>query len=733
MRSEAQNLADLKQGTQRAKHLGVSVWLSGLIGAAAGVAVMVGWAIHSPILIQILPQFVPMQFNTALCFLLCGIALLTARSNPWLSAGAGGLAALIGLLTLFEYAAGVNIGIDELLMKHDITVETSQPGRVAPNTALSFLFFGLANGVLAGFGDVPERVAIKGVLNAVIIALGAVALFGYLFDLEGAYGWGALTRMAVHTAVGFVLLGAGGVLDAWLEEDAEGRPSPGWSPAVIFISGTTVTVCLCLAVAAELSIIDLETGKPHNPFIEFLVLIFGISLSGSLASLYIKARDANLRAEEAAKAQREAEQANKIKSEFLASMSHEIRTPMTSVMGMADLILDERLTQEARQKVFKIKDATRSLLKIVNDILDISKMESGKLEIEHVDFDLRNLIQDVIALFEEKRKGGRRKALELTVGLGEDVPDVVNGDPTRLRQVLINLVGNAVKFTQEGTVNIRVERDAGLGKDHLRFFVEDTGIGLSEAVLETIFDDFTQADSSIRRQYEGAGLGLAISKRLVETMGGQIGVQSKPAVGSVFWFTLALYQPVSRTRPEAVVPKPSDGQYEVRRRLAVLVAEDNAINQEIISAYLKRLGHHYAVASSGLEALQTYGENTFDLILMDIRMPELSGLDATKRIRGMDGEKGTVPIIALSADAVEENVRGYFNAGIDGFVAKPIDLDELVLTINKVLGEEVHVFKPGKGCGALEKPAFEQEPMVDENDQDIAGLLKKMGAEDGKT
>lgn len=728
MRSEVKSLAEMKQKARRPRHLRVIIWGLGFIGSAVGLAVMFGWIVHSPALVQISPRLAPMQFNAALSFLLCGIALLAAGSAPRLSVAAGGLVASIGLLTLFEYAAGIDIGIDELLMKHDITVETSQPGRMAPNTALCFLFFGLANGVLAGFRGVPERVAIKGVLNAVIVALGAVALFGYLFDLEGAYGWGALTRMAVHTAVGFVLLGVGGVLDAWLEEDIEGRSSPGWSPAVIFISGTTVTVCLCLAVAAELTIIDVETGNPHNPFIEFLVLIFGISLSGSLASLYIKARDANQRAEEAAKAQREAEQANKIKSEFLASMSHEIRTPMTSVMGMADLILDDPLTQEARQKVFKIKDATRSLLKIVNDILDISKMESGKLEIEHVDFDLRNLIQDVLALFEEKRKGGRRKALEMSVALGNDVPDVVNGDPTRLRQVLINLVGNAVKFTQEGTVQVRVERDAGLGKDHLRFLVEDTGIGLSEAVLETIFDDFTQADSSIRRQYEGSGLGLAISKRLVETMGGQIGVQSRPGVGSVFWFTLAFYHSTGRTRPETVISRPADGQYEAQRSLTVLVAEDNAINQQIISAYLKRLGHRYVVASSGLEALQVYGANRFDLILMDIRMPEMSGLDATKRIREMEGGKGAVPIIALSADAVEENVQEYLKTGIDGFVAKPIDPDELALTINKVLGQEVHIFKPGKGGGAAEKPVFEQECAVDENDQDIAGLLEKMDA-----
>jgi|GEM_PF-2492269 len=716
-----------KPGPLSVERLRLAVWLIGFAVIAAGFSVMFGWYIHSPALIQIVPQFVPMQFNTALCFLLSGVALLASGRNQKLSVAVGGLAALIGFLTLIQYVLGVDFGIDELLMKHDITVETSQPGRMAPNTALCFLIYGLANGVFSAFPNISKRPAVKGVMNSVVVALGAVALFGYLFDMEGAYGWGSLTSMAVHTAVSFVFLGVAGGFVAWLETGFDGGAPPVWTPYVIFISGVTITICLCLAIAAELSVLDVETGEPHNPLIELLILISGLALSATLSQLFVKVRDATCRAEEAARAQEEAERANNIKSEFLASMSHEIRTPMTSVMGMADLLLDEPLTEDVRQKIYKIKDATRNLLEIINDILDISKMEAGKLELAHIDFDVPQLVDGVMGLFEEKRHDNRRKSLILEKTISAKVPQVINGDPTRLRQVLINLVGNAVKFTQEGRVEIAVDCLSGQGGTYLRFSVEDTGIGLSQGAAAIIFNDFTQANASISRHYEGSGLGLAISRRLVESMGGQIGVQSREGIGSVFWFTLP-YWAATGTSDEAASSQPEavSGRYEAHKHLSILVAEDNAINQQIIGAYLKKLGHRFVIVGGGADAVKTHREDVFDLILMDIRMPGMSGLDATKRIRKMTAEKQRVPIIALSADAVEENVRGYFDAGIDAFVAKPIDPGLLAVKINEVLKEEVHVPVTRTKGKSRQERGWETEHQINENDQDVAELLRKM-------
>ncbi len=715
-----------------AERLRLIVWLLGFVVTAAGFSVMFGWYIHSPALIQILPQFVPMQFNTALCFLLSGVALLASGRSQRLSVAAGGLVALIGFLTLIQYVLDVNFGIDQLLMKHDITVETSQPGRMAPNTALCFFLYGLANGLFAAFPDISKRPAIKGVINSIVVALGAVALFGYLFGMEGAYGWGTLTSMAVHTAVSFVFLGVAGCLVAWLETGFDGSP-PNWTPYVIYISGVTITLCLCLAVAVELSVIDVETGQPHNPLIELLILIAGLALSATLAQLFVKMRDATRRAQEAAIAQKEAERANKIKSEFLASMSHEIRTPMTSVMGMADILLDEPLPEEVRQKIYKIKDATRGLLEIINDILDISKMEAGKLELEHVDFDVVQLIDGTMGLFEEKRHGDRRKVINLKKTVSVHVPQVINGDPTRLRQVLVNLVGNAIKFTHEGSVEIAVDHLTVQGRAYLRFSVEDTGIGLPEGAAKIIFNDFTQADSSISRHYEGSGLGLAISRRLVETMGGQIGVQSRESVGSVFWFTLPYSAPAGPRKNERLTfPRTVSGRYEAQRQLSILVVEDNSINQQIIGSYLNKLDHRFVIVGGGQEALDAHQDDIFDLILMDIRMPGMSGLDATRRIRKMGAEKKRVPIIALSADAVEENVREYFGAGIDAFVAKPIDPGLLAVKINEVLKEEVHVPSKSQGGSPRQTPKREPEQRPLEDDEDIAEFLEKMKL-DGKS
>ena len=380
-----------------------------------------------------------------------------------------------------------------------------------------------------------------------------------------------------------------------------------------------------------------------------------------------------------------AEASEKSKSEFLASMSHEIRTPMTGVMGFADLLLDSNLAPDDREKVIKIKGATQSLLSIINDILDLSKLEAGRLNIEYLDFNLKTAIDEVLDLVRER---ARVKKIDLLVDYPEEKYIGMYGDPTRFRQILINLVGNAVKFTHAGSVTIQSTVIGKAPDQTIEFRVIDTGIGLSKENTRNLFSDFSQADSSISRQYEGTGLGLSISKRLVELMGGRIRVESEEGVGSTFSFTLP-YQK-AKSDVSHVARHFGVQNFITNRALKILVAEDNKLNQRIIVATLEKFGHQALVVENGEQAVQQVSRGDFDLILMDIRMPEMSGSEATRAIRSRSDSLADIPIIALTADAMEEHIRGYIAAGMNACVTKPIDRVSLVQTINDVLGEEIH-------------------------------------------
>ncbi|SCA55327.1 putative Histidine kinase [Candidatus Terasakiella magnetica] len=387
-----------------------------------------------------------------------------------------------------------------------------------------------------------------------------------------------------------------------------------------------------------------------------------------------------------------AETSNKVKSEFLASMSHELRTPMTGVLGFADLLLEDELEEDSRDKVYRIKNSTHALLRVVNDILDMSKLEAGKMEIEHIDFRLKDLVEEVVSVFNHRRKTDQH--IEKKLAFSEGFPETVCSDPTRIRQILLNLIGNAHKFTHEGEVRISaeiVQRDQG--DEFLKFTVADTGIGMSEDTLNMLFSEFTQADASISRKYEGTGLGLAISKRLSELLGGRIGVQSELGKGSTFWFEVPY-----KVAQSEVAPEPQNAQancYKAQRPLNLLLAEDNRVNQLIIQKFLGAYGHDVQVASNGIEALEIYTDekNTFDLILMDVRMPEMDGPETTRQIRKMQSDKGNIPIIAVTADAVLEHIESYFEAGVNAYVSKPLNWVDLIKTINEVLKEEVHILK----------------------------------------
>ncbi|MEQ9487823.1 MAG: CHASE domain-containing protein [Alphaproteobacteria bacterium] len=428
------------------------------------------------------------------------------------------------------------------------------------------------------------------------------------------------------------------------------------------------------------------------------ILILTVTGRQKIIEDLVDARTAELReqAENLKQARIQTDAANKSKSEFLASMSHEIRTPMTGVLGFADMLYNDDLPRESYAKVEKIKESTQQLLRIINDILDISKLESGKLEIEFLDIHLRSKLRNVVSMVE----GSGRDNLNISMSLADGCPETARTDPTRLRQILFNLVGNAVKFTKQGEVSvacslIRQDED----QPFLKFVVTDTGIGMAPETISKLFSDFTQADSSISRLFEGTGLGLAICKRLVTMLGGEIGVESTLGKGSAFWFTIPYFE-AANNMPDGesendtgeILSEPATGKNQggPARSLNVLVAEDNEINQLIVENILKKLGHRCVVVPNGAEAIKAHENGEYDFILMDVRMPHVSGPDASRAIRAMQGPKSEIPIVALTADAMLENRKTYFEAGMNAVTTKPISLAELVNAINSVMGEDIH-------------------------------------------
>jgi signal transduction histidine kinase/DNA-binding NarL/FixJ family response regulator len=652
----------------------VAGWIAIIIAAA----VLVIWSGGAADPTQFSPLVGRMNPTTAVCVVLLGAATLAPRRpRSWqtslIKPVLGCIVTLIAAIKLLGGIIHHDYGIDYLFVAERTMV--SGHAIVAPHTALCLILLSVAIPCAASRVHVAARLA--QLLACFVSFIAGTVLIGHLFGATSGFGYPAFGGMAAATAAALLCLVVG-VLFARPNKFITGVFTNGE------LGGITARRLLWLILPTtlflgQLRIISLRYNLVDN--VTGISLLTASLLAVMIVVVVIACNElrVNAKRERVSRAARDkSEAANQAKSDFLATMSHEIRTPLTAVIGFAQLLMDNDLAPEPRHNALRCQEAAQSLLAIVNDILDLSKIEAGKLEIERVPLNPAVVIYSAASIVASKAKG---KGLDIEVDLASDLPRWVEGDPARLLQILLNLVSNAIKFTRAGNIRIACHREFRGGGFVLLFEVHDPGLGISKENQALLFQSFAQVDRSTTRRNSGTGLGLAISKRLVEAMGGDINVSSEVGLGSTFWFTTPL---VECNAPDEAVQRP--GAAKTTSPSRILIAEDVVPIQEILCAMLRAAGHVVDATRDGQEALEALQRSHYDIVLMDMEMPNMDGISAARAIRRLDGHESNVPIIALTANASLEDSLRCRAAGMNDFISKPIQRAELVGVVARWTG-----------------------------------------------